>query len=112
MPVSKTTVRFTLPPALRTRTLKVLARLDTAPDPKRHVEDLCSLIVSLTEAGMDSYFLEAVRKAKLGFVARQTASLGVGGAIRVMSPIVSSVLGSAGADQLRGVSKHIRGLMA
>ena len=61
---------------------------------------------------MDSYFLKAVRDAKLGFVARQTAELGVSGAIRVMSPIVRTVLGGADAPQLRAVSKHIRGLMA
>jgi hypothetical protein len=112
MAAPKTFLRFNLPPALRSRTLRVLSRIDAAPDPTRLAEDLCSLVVSLTEAGMDSYFLEAVRKAKLGFVARQTAGLGVGGAVRVMSPIVRSVLGSADADQLRGVSKHIRSLMS
>ena len=92
--------------------LKVLAKLDRDPDPVRHSSDLSSLVLSLTETGMDYYFLKAVRDAKLGFVARQTAGLGVAGAMRVMSPIVRSVLGGADADQLRAVSAHIRGLMA
>ena len=112
MPASPTSLRFTLPAALRTRTLKLLARIDGDPDPVRHTEDLCALVLSLTESGMDFYFLRAVTGAKLGFVARQTASLGVGGAVRVMSPIVRSVLGGADAAQLRAISKHIRRLMA
>jgi hypothetical protein len=112
MPVSKTSLRFPLPPALRARTLKVLTKLDGDADPTRHAEDLCALVLTLTETGMDYYFLKAVRDAKLGFVARQTASLGVAGTIRVMAPIVRTVLGGADSAQLRAVAKHIRGLMA
>jgi hypothetical protein len=112
MPASKTSLRFPLPPALRARTVKMLARLDGDADPTRHTDDLCALVLTLTESGMDHYFLKAVADAKLGFVARQTASLGVAGAVRVMAPIVRSVLGGADAAQLRAVSQHIRGLMA
>jgi hypothetical protein len=112
MPTSKTSLKFPLPPALRTRTLKVLTKIDGDDDPTRHTDDLCALVLTLTESGMDHYFLRAVVGAKLGFVARQTASLGVAGAVRVMAPIVRSVLGGADAAQLKAVSKHIQGLMA
>ena len=112
MPASKTSLRFPLPPALRTRMLKILAKIDGDADPTKHTDDLCALVLTLTETGMDHYFLKAVADAKLGFVARQTAGLGVAGAMRVMAPIVRSVLGGADAAQLRGVSKHIHGLMA
>ena len=112
MPTPKPSLRFPLTPALRARTLKVLARIDADADPTPHTEELCALAIALTESGMDHYFLKAVADAKLGFVARQTAGLGVAGAIRVMTPIVRSVLGGADRAQLRAVSKHIRGLMA
>jgi hypothetical protein len=112
MPTPKTFLRFPPPVALRTRTQKLLAKIDADPDPTRHTDELCTLVIGLTESGMDHYFLKAVVDAKLGFVARQTASLGVAGAVRVMSPIVRSVLGGADAAQLKAVSKHIRGLMA
>jgi hypothetical protein len=112
MPTPKPSLRFPIPPTLRVRTLKVLAKIDTDPDPTRHTDDLCALALSLTESGMDHYYLKAVADAKLGFVARQTASLGVAGAVRVMAPILRSVLGGADAAQLRAVSKHIRALMA
>jgi hypothetical protein len=90
----------------------VLKGIEEDPDPTRHTAALTSLVLSLTEAGLEFYFLKAVEDAKLGFVARQTASLGISGAVRVMSPIVRSVLGGADAGQLRVVSKHIRRLMA
>lgn len=112
MPVPKPSLRFPLPPSLRVRTLKVLSKIDTDSDPTRHTEDLCALAIALTESGMDHYFLKAVTDAKLGFVARQTASFGVAGAIRVVAPIIRSVLDGADGAQLRAVSKHIRGLMA
>lgn len=111
MPAPKAAVSFALAPALRARTLKLLARIDREDDPTSLTDDLCALTLTLTESGMDAYFLKAVRDAKLGFVARQTAGLGVSGAIRVLAPILRSVLGGADAAQLRAVSKHIRGLM-
>lgn len=111
MPAPKTYLRFALPPPLRTRTQKVLSAIERAPDPARHRDDLAALVVALTGAGMDYYFLKAVEDAKLGFVARQTASLGVAGALRVMSPIFGSVLGGADANQVRAISRHIRRLM-
>lgn len=112
MPTPKPSLRFPLPAALRVRTLKVLSKIDTDSDPTRHADDLCALTIALTESGMEHYFLKAVTDAKLGFVARQTASFGVAGSIRVMAPIVRTVLGGADGAQLKAVSKHIRGLMA
>ena len=73
MPTPKATLRFPLPAPLRGRMLKVLTKIDRDSDPVRHAPDLSSVVLALTEAGMDSYFLKAVRDAKLGFVARQTA---------------------------------------
>jgi hypothetical protein len=110
MPTAKPSLRFTHSPALRTQTLKVLAAIDTAPDPTKHVQSLTSVVLSLTDAGMEYYFLKPIKDAKLSFVARQTASFGISGAIRIMSPIVKAVLGGANADQLRVISRHIRHL--
>ena len=112
MPVAKTSLRFPPPAALRTRTVKLLAKIDGDADPTPHTDDLCTLVIELTQSGMDYYFLKAVVDAKLGFVARQTAGLGIAGAMRVVAPIVRSVLGGADAAQLKAVSKHITGLMA
>jgi hypothetical protein len=112
MPIPKPTLRFTHSTVLRAQTLKVLAAIDHDADPTLHAEALSSLVTALTAAGMEFYFLKPVKDAKLSFVARQNASLGISGAVRVMSPIVRSVLSGANGKQLRVVSKHIRALMA
>ncbi len=112
MPTPKPSLRFTHSPALRARTLQVLAAVDGDPDPPSRVAELSTLVLALTEAGMEFYFLKPLTDARLGFVARQTAGLGVSGALRVLSPIVRTVLGGADGKQLRVVTKHIRSLMA
>ena len=112
MPSSKPSLRFTHASALRTRTLKVLSAIEDDPDPTRHAEALTSLVVSLTEAGMDHYFLKPLRDGNFSFLAQQAAGFGISGALRIMSPIAGTVLGGADAKQLKVISKHIRHLMA
>ena len=112
MPSSKPSLRFTHSPALRTQTLRVLSAIEDDPDPTRHAGALTSLVLSLTEAGMDYYLLKPLKDANFNFVARQAAGFGISGAIRIMSPIASTVLGGADAKQLKVISKHIRHLMA
>jgi hypothetical protein len=112
MPASTPSLRFTHSPALRTQTLKVLSKIEDDPEPTRHAKALTSLVMSLTEAGMDYYLLKPLRDGKFNFVAQQTASFGISGAVRIMSPIAGSVLGGADAKQLRTISRHIRQLMA
>lgn len=108
--VAKPSVRFFHSPALRKRTDAVLARIEGDDDATRHASALSSVVVALTETGLDYYFLRPLREAKFGFVARQTANLGMSGALRVMSPIIGRILAGADTAQLRGVARHIRHL--
>lgn len=108
--VAKPSVRFFCSAGLRRRTDAVLAGIDSDDDATRHAGALSSVVVELTETGLDYYFLRPLRDAKFGFVARQTASLGMSGALRVMSPIIGRVLAGANTKQLRGVAQHIRHL--
>ena len=112
MATAKPALRFSYSTALRARTLKVLSAIEHDEDPTLHAGELRAVVLALTEAGMDFYYLKAVKDAKLGFMARQTAGLGVTGAVRIMSPILKSVLGGADGKQLRAIAKHIRMLMA
>lgn len=111
MPTAKPSLRFFHSSALRLRTNKLLTAIETDADPKQHVEALSTLVIELAEAGMTYYYIKPVEQAKLGFVARQTAGLGIAGSLRVMGPIVRNVLGGADAKQLRVISKHMRALM-
>jgi hypothetical protein len=108
---AKPSLRFFHSAALRTRTTKVLAAIDRDEDATQHVGALSGLVVDLTKAGLDYYFLRPLQQAKVGFVARQTANFGMAGALRVISPIIRSILGGANTSQLRVIARHIRQLM-
>ena len=112
MPTSaKASLRFFHSADLRTRSHKVLAGLERDKDPTQHAGALSSLVVDLTEAGLSYYFLKPLQQAKVGVVTRQTARLGVAGTLRVMSPVVRSVLAGTNAAQLHVIARHIRHLM-
>lgn len=111
-PKAKPSLRFFHSTALRARTDKLLAAIENDANPARHADALAALVVALTEAGLDYYYLRPLQLAKVGFVARQTANLGMAGALRIMSPMIRSILGGTDGGQLRIISRHIRQLMA
>ena len=108
---AKPSLRFFHSAALRTRSNKVLTAIEQDADPTEHVGALSSLVVDLTEAGLSYYFLKPLQQAKVGFVTRQTATFGMAGALRVLSPIIRRVLAGTNATQLRVIAGHIRQLM-
>ena len=108
---SKPSLRFFHSAALRSRSIRVLAGIERDEDPTQHVEALSSLVVDLTEAGLSYYFLRPLQQAKVGFVTRQTASFGMAATLRMMSPVIRSILAGTNATQLRVIARHIRQLM-
>jgi hypothetical protein len=112
MPSSgKPSIRFFHSAPLRARTNGVLAAIARDKDPTRHVGALSSVVVDLTNAGLDYYFLRPLKQAKMGFVAQQTARLGMGGALRILSPVIHTILSGANATQVRVIARHISDLM-
>jgi len=109
---AKPSLRFFHSAPLRTRTIKLLSAIEHDREPTQHADALAALVVALTDAGMDYYFVKPLRAAKVGFVGRQTANLGKAGALRIMSPMIRSILGGTNETQLRVISRHIRELMA
>ena len=107
----KPSLRFVHSAALRTRTDKLLVSIDRDEDPKKHADALADLVTSLTEAGLDYYYLRPLEQAKVGFVTRQSARLGMSGALKIMSAMIRSILGGLEGGQLRVISRHIRQLM-
>ena len=108
---ARPSLRFFHSATLRARSNKVLAAVERDKDPTQHAAALSSLVVDLAEAGLNYYFLKPLLQAKVGFVARQTASLGMAGALRVMSPIIRNILAGMNATQLHVIARHIRQLM-
>ena len=107
----KPSIRFFHSGPLRARTNRVLAAIAKDEDPTRHVGALSSVVVDLTNAGLDYYFLRPLKQAKVGFVSQQTAKLGMAGTMRLMSPVIRSILGGVNATQVRVIARHISHLM-
>lgn len=104
-------LRFYHPAPLRARTLAVLDRLERSADPTEHREELAAIVVELTRCGLDAYFMKPLKDAKAGFLVEQSASIGMSGAVQVISSVIRSILGRMGPSQLLSVSGSIRRFM-
>ena len=103
-------LRFHHSKALRTKTNAVLDALEATPEHPKHGESLADLVNELIEAGMDYYFLQALKKAQVGFVTEQSARLGMSGAVKLISSVSRKFIVRMDKDQLLVVATHIREL--
>jgi hypothetical protein len=104
-------LRFHYSTALHARMLEVLEALESAADPTCHRGALADVVLELTEAGLDFYFVKAVQDAKVGYMAEQSTKLGLSSIRKVMGPVVRRVIGGMNEAQLLSVSRHMRRLM-
>jgi hypothetical protein len=104
-------LRFHHSKALRTKTLKLLDTIEKDDAPARHAGVLANHVVELTEAGFDYYLLKPLEQVDANFVVRQTASFGMGGALRIMSPVIQTILKGMDGNQILAVCEFIRSLM-
>ncbi len=103
-------MRFYHSKALRAKTHAVLEALEAAPDHPRHGDALADLVSELIEAGMDYYFMRALKQAQVGFVAEQSARIGMSGAIKLISSVNRKFIVRMDKHQLLVVAQHIREL--
>ena len=108
---SKPFLRFYHSEALRKKTLSLLGVVEQAQDAAAHRAALADLVVELTNAGLDFYFLKQLKLAKPGFLVEQSASLGMAGAQQVMGSVIRQVIGRMDGLQLLSVCSSIRRLM-
>lgn len=104
-------LRFCYAEELHAKTLQLLETLEHAADPTQHRSALGNLVVELTNAGLDYYFLQPLRVAQVGFMVQQTANLGVAGASRIMAPMIQNIIGRLNKTQLLTIAGFIRQLM-
>jgi hypothetical protein len=103
-------LRFHHSKELRAKTNAVLDALEATPEHPKHGESLADLVNELIEAGMDYYFLRALKKAQVGFVGEQSARLGMSGAVKLISSVSRKFIVRMDKDQLLVVASHIREL--
>lgn len=104
-------LRFYHSQALRDETLTLLDALEAAEDPRDHAKALAALVGKLTERGLDYYFMRPLEEARAGLLLEKSARIGIGGATRMLGPLLGNVLGRLDGEQLRAVAGHIRHLM-
>lgn len=92
------------------RMLEVLTAIEESEDPEEHRDALANLVAELTESGMDYYYLRALRLAETGYVAQQSARLGMSGAVKMISSVSRRFIMRMDKDQLLSVAAHIRSL--
>lgn len=103
-------LRFYHSKALRARTHSVLTAIETKPDAPGHGAALADVVNDLIDAGMDYYFLRALKQADVGFVVEQSARLGLTGAVRLISSVSRKFIVRMEPRQLLVVASHIRTL--
>lgn len=103
-------LRFYHSRALRTKMNGVLDAVEAAPGHPKHGDAVSQLVTELIEAGMDYYFLRALKLADVGFVTEQSARIGMSGAVSLISSISAKFIGRMDRTQLLVVVNHIRSL--
>jgi hypothetical protein len=103
-------MRFYHSEALRAKTDATLGALEVASNPEAHRDRLADLVEELIESGMDYYFLRALKLAKMGFVAEQSARLGMSGSVKLIASVSRKFIVRMDGAQLVVVSAHIRAL--
>ena len=104
-------LRFLHSEELRKKTIQVLETLEQTDDPTQYRNRLGDLVVELTNAGMDYFFIKPLKLAKVGFVTQKSARLGMAGTRRVMGPIIRRIVGGMDKSQLLIICDYIRQLM-
>lgn len=103
-------LRFHHSKALRDRTNTVLGALEKSPEHGNHGEAIADLVSDLVEAGMDYYFMRALKQADVGFLKEQSARLGITGAVTLVNSVSRKFIVRMDSKQLLVVSAHIRSL--
>lgn len=103
-------LRFYHSQALRQKTDAVLTAVEAHPGKKNHGEAVADLVAELITAGMDYYFLKPLKAADVGFVAEQSARLGMSGAVTLISSVSRKFITRMDHPQLLVVATHIRSL--
>ena len=110
-PAALPSLRFFHSDALRAETLEVLNSIAEAPDPLVHRDALADLVVTLTHSGLEYFFVEPMQRAKVGFVAQQSAKIGLSTMERFMGSVGRNIISHMDAKQLRSVCDSVRTMM-
>ena len=108
---SKPYIRFPLSEELHEKTIEMLDALEESENPKQYRDALGDLVVELTKAGMDYFFIGPLELAQVGFVKQKSATIGMAGIIKVMGPMICRIIGGLNRSQLMIICCYFRQLI-
>lgn len=100
-----------IPPELATEARRLAARLRTHPRPRELAREGAEMVVRLTEAGLDGYFLRPAKELGLGAVALGTIRVGLATAARGIALVVRRLVGGLSDDELRRLADTFEDLI-
>lgn len=89
----------------------MLDAIEQADDATVHSKALADISVELMRSAMDYFFMGPLKLAKVNFLVRQSASLGMAGTLQVMGTVSRNILGRMDTPQLVSVCTSIRRFM-
>lgn len=101
-------LRFHPSDALGAKAMRVIDAIDAASHPRGHGEALADLVAELVVAGMDWYFLRPLQRAQVGFMAEQSARLGLNTATKMINSASRGFILRMDLAQLRVVAGYMR----
>jgi len=104
-------IRFYHSQKLRDKTIAVLNMIESAEVATDHSGQLIDLVIELTDSGMDQFFLQSMKDAKVNFIVLKSAGLGLASVQKVMGTVVRTIIGRMDDRQLRSVCVSIRQFM-
>jgi hypothetical protein len=107
---SQPSIRFFHSTELKEKTDAVLSELESNPDYPKHGDAMANLVAELIDAGMDYYFVKALKQAKIGFISEKSAMLGIASAVKLISSVSRKFIVRMDSNQLLVVASHIQSL--
>ena len=98
------------PAATAQKVIAKAARKPAVMRPAPHAADARWTSSPAKRPGMDYYFMRALRQVDVGFVAEQTARVGMSGAVTLVNSMSRKYIVRMGSAQLLVVARHIREL--
>lgn len=103
-------LRFFHSTELKEKTDAVISELESNPDYPKHGDAMAELVAELVHAGMDYYFVKALKQTKIGFISEKSALLGIASAVKLISSVSRKFIVRMDSNQLSVVASHIQSL--
>ena len=100
-------VAFQIPAELMAQAEAALQAVRADPAAEESRGALVEIVLELTDRGMDFYYLEPLRRARVGAMATSATRLGIAAAGRGIPPIVRRVISSLDDEQVLGVADFV-----